>query len=174
MEAGLDTGPVLACESTTIRESDTGSSLHDRLSVMGSTLLASNLEAIRQRTLVPQPQDDALATYAHKLHKAEAMIDWQDPAQEIARKVQAFNSWPIAETRLEGRQLRIWEARAVATHTEAVPGTVLSAGKDGITVACGSGVLHLLHVQLPGARAVSAADFVNAHAIKGIRLGGDG
>ncbi len=173
MEAGLDTGPVLACSRTEIHDDDTGSRLHDRLAALGGALMAEHLDAIDRQQLVPQPQDDALATYAHKLDKAEARIDWQQPAVDIERQVRAFNAWPVAETRLDGKQLRIWEAHAVDTGTRAVPGEVTAAGRDGIQVACGAGVLAVTRLQLPGARPVSATDFINAHDIAGQQLGGE-
>lgn len=172
MEAGLDTGPVLACRQTPILPDDTGSRLHDRLAVLGGELLAAELDVIAAGSLQPQPQDDTLATYAHKLDKREARLDWDADAGSLARQVRAFNAWPVAETSLDDRQLRIWEARAEDTDSTASPGTVLSADPDGIRVACGKGVLRLLSVQLPGGRPVAAADFVNAHRITGTRLGG--
>jgi len=173
MEVGLDTGPVLACRSCEIGEAETGSQLHDRLARLGGRLLADNLDAVERGALIPRPQDDSQATYAHKLEKSEALIDWGGKAPDIARKVRAFNSWPVAETRYRGRQLRIWEAVPGAVKPAAEPGTVLSAGRDGIEVACGSGTLMLGTVQLPGGRPVNAADFANAHDLRGVRLGGD-
>lgn len=171
MDAGLDTGPVLASAICRIETGDTGGRLHNRLSVMGAELLKENLERIRQGELVPRPQDESRASYADKLEKAEAMIDWTRSAEQIERQVCAFNPWPVAETRYSGRQLRIWEAHAIALPVEQPPGSVLVAGRDGIDVACGAGVLRLLVVQLAGARQVSAADFINAHSLKGVRLG---
>jgi methionyl-tRNA formyltransferase len=171
MEAGLDTGPVLACRRCRIEANDTASSLHDRLSRLGGDLLAGNLDALEHASLLPQPQDPALVTHADKLDKAEARIDWTAAAVHLARQVRAFNSWPVAETRYQGRQLRIWEAVPVTRQITEPPGTVLSAAKAGIEVACGEGVLRLLTVQLPGGRPVSAGDFINAHTLDGVRLG---
>ena len=171
MEAGLDTGPVLACRSTPIRPDDTGSRLHDRLAKLGGELLGAELDALERGTLSPVPQDDTKATYAGKLDKAEARLDWNADAEDLARKVRAFNAWPVAETTLAGRQLRIWDAVSVSEQSTAAPGTVLVADQDGILVACGRGILRLLSLQLPGGRPVAAKDFVNAHKIADLRLG---
>jgi len=171
MDAGLDTGPVLACSSCDITTDDTGSRLHDKLALLGARLLAQNLVALENADLNLCPQDGALASYAGKLQKSEARIDWKGSAADIANKVRAFNSWPVAETRYDGRQLRIWEAYPLSTASNALPGTVLSASRAGIEVACGAGRLCIRKVQLPGARAIAAGDFINAHALQGVLLG---
>lgn len=171
MEAGLDTGPVLAKAACPIDSGETGSSLHDKLALLGAQLLADNLDALEQGGLEPVVQDEQLASYAAKLDKQEALIDWKLSAQQIERQVRAFNSWPVAETRFDGQQLRIWEACVLQQSSDALPGSVISTGKDGIDVACGSGILRLLRLQSPGRQPVSAADFVNAHALDGVVLG---
>ena len=170
MDAGLDTGPVLASARCPIEADDSGSRLHDRLAQQGAQLLSDNLAAIERGELAAVPQDDALACYASKLEKAEARIDWTMAADEIMRRIRAFNAWPVAETRYGGRQLRIWDARVIACAADALPGTVLVADKEGVEVACGKDCLQILKLQLPGGRAVSAGEFVNAHAIAGMRL----
>jgi methionyl-tRNA formyltransferase len=171
MEAGLDTGPILASERCPIPEDMTGGQLHDRLAEMGAQLLRDNLERFLQGQLELQPQDDRLATYAGKLDKREALIDWNRPAVEIGRQVRAFNPWPVAETRFSGKQLRIWEAQPLKANGDHPPGRVLAATRQGIDVACGKGILRLQRVQLPGARALEAADFVNAQTLEGVTLG---
>ena len=173
MDAGLDTGPVLASIACPIVPDDTGSRLHDKLAQLGGQLLADRLGALQRGELEPRQQDGTQACYAEKLKKSEARIDWADPATDIFRRIRAFNAWPVAETQYAGRQLRIWDAGVVSGDAQALPGTVVSAGKPGIEVACGTGMLRLLELQLPGARAVTAGEFVNAHAMAGIRLGSE-
>jgi len=173
MDAGLDTGPVLVCSRCEIAADDTGERLHDKLSLLGARLLSGNLAALEKAELEAHPQDESLASYAGKLQKSEARIDWKASAIDIANKIRAFNSWPVAETRYEGRQLRIWEAYPLPADSDTMPGTVLSASRAGIEVACGKGRLCINKVQLPGARVIDAADFINAHALEGELLGGE-
>ena len=171
MEEGLDSGPMLASARCPIAADDSGSRLHDKLAQLGADLLGDNLAALEQKALVAQLQDERLVTYASKIEKSEALIDWERSANDIALQVRAFNSWPVAETRYQGRQLRIWEAVALDDEAPAEPGLVVSATRSGIDVACGEGCLRLLSVQLPGAKAVAASDFINAHSLQGDYLG---
>jgi methionyl-tRNA formyltransferase len=173
MDEGLDTGGVLASSVCPIEPDDTGSRLHDKLALQGAQLLSANLAALELGELEPRQQDEALACYAGKLKKSEAQIDWNLPAVEIMRRVRAFNAWPVAETRFAERQLRIWDARVIPGDANMLPGTVVSADKKGIEVACGADRLRLLQLQLPGGRVVAAGEFVNAHAMEGVRLGGE-
>lgn len=162
MEKGLDTGPVLLRTATPIQPDDTGGSLHDRLAQLGAETLAEGLAQLRESgaALPSETQDHAQATYAHKLEKAEAILDWQQPASALARKVRAFSPWPVAEAMLEGERLRIH--RALAIDGAGAPGEVIAAGRDGIDVACGEGALRLLLVQRDGGRAMAAFDYLNA------------
>lgn len=170
MEAGLDTGPMLAKAACPIGPADTAADLHDRLAAMGGELLAASLEALLAGTLREERQDEALATYAAKLEKAEAELDWRRPAAELLRRVNAFNPWPVAQTGLHDQVLRVWRAERIAGSGD--PGTVVRAGRDGVDVACGEDCLRLLEVQLPGGRRIAAADLANSQApLVGVRLG---
>jgi methionyl-tRNA formyltransferase len=172
MEAGLDTGPVFTQAACPIPPGITGGELHDGLAMLGAMLLHATLPDILSRRLAPQPQDDALATYAPKLNKTDLELDWNQPALELERRVLAFNPWPVTHTRLEDSILRIWRAAAdEAEPVTAPPGTVLREDASGIVVATGSGVLRLTEVQLPGGKPMPAAAFLNARRLAGQRLG---
>ncbi len=162
MEAGLDTGPMLSKSTTPIYPDDTGASLHDRLAEQGAQLMAQALPGIEALISSAQPQTEALANYAHKLEKNEAQINWQQPAESIERQIRAFNGWPVASSELAGVTLRIWEAAALEDTTHELPGTLLEANKQGITVSCGEGtVLALTTMQMPGKKPLSAALLLN-------------
>ncbi len=170
MDEGLDTGPVYLMRETPIEREDTAATLHDRLARLGAEALMEALPGIAAGTLQPRPQDESGATYAPKLEKKEAFIDWTQPAWRIERKVQAFNPWPVAQTRYEQANLRIWEAHAIEGMA-AAPGTVMAAGREGVDVATGDGLLRITRLQMPGKKPVTAQDFINAHAIQGVVLG---
>ena len=163
MEKGLDTGPVLLSQSVAIGEQETGGQLHDRLAELGAQVLADGLGLLRAGIRpVPRPQPALGVTYAHKLDKAEAKLDWSQPAAVLARRVRAFNPWPVAEAVLAGERLRIHGAVAIDAPAGAAPGTVLAAGRDGIDVACGEGALRIRVLQRDGGKAITAADWLNA------------
>jgi methionyl-tRNA formyltransferase len=163
MEKGLDTGPVLLSQRLAINDNETGGQLHDRLAELGAQTLADGLGLLRGGLRpVAQPQSAAAVTYAHKLDTAEAKLDWSQSGTVLARKVRAFNPWPIAEATLAGERIRIHGAIALALAHQAAPGSVLQAGRDGIDVACGDGALRLRVLQREGGKAITAADFLNA------------
>ncbi len=170
MELGLDTGPMLLVSTVQLAENETGGSLHDRLSTLGATALMDALPGIADGSLQGQPQDDEQSCYARKLDKSEAWIDWQQPASVIERQVRAFNPWPVAQGKYENANMRIWNAHAISG-VAAAPGTVMAAGRDGIDVATVDGLLRITRLQMPGKRAMSAQDFLNANAVQGIVLG---
>ena len=175
MDVGLDTGPMLLRRSLRIAPDDTAGTLHDRLAAEGANALLKALDSLADGTAMPQPQPEAGVTYAAKLEKAEARIDWSARAIEIERKVRAFNPWPIAETLNEGEQLRVLKASAETDDSTRLggqpPGTILSTSEGAVLVQCGMGRLAITEVQRPGKRPVSARDFANQAPLVGRRLG---
>jgi methionyl-tRNA formyltransferase len=163
MEKGLDTGPVLLAQRTPIGADETGGQLHDRLAALGAQVLADGLGLLRAGMRpVPQPQSTDGVTYAHKLDKAEARLDWTQPAAALARKVRAFQPWPVAEGEVAGERLRIHGAIALDESHDAPPGTLLRAGRDGLDIACGAGALRVRVLQREGGKAITAVDYLNA------------
>ncbi|MDF3932557.1 methionyl-tRNA formyltransferase, partial [Pseudomonas citronellolis] len=160
MEAGLDTGPMLLKVTTPISAEDTGGSLHDRLARLGPPAVIEAIAGLAAGTLVGDVQDDALATYAHKLNKDEAKLDWSRPAVELERSVRAFDPWPVCHTTLNGEPLKVWAARLGEGRGE--PGKILDASRDGLLVGCGEGSLLLTRVQLPGGKPLAFADLFNS------------
>ena len=174
MEAGLDTGPMLASSSVSIAERDNAKTLHDRLAPLGAQLMAETLEGLRSGRVREAAQPADGVTYAAKIDKAEAQIQWQRSAEEISRQVRAFNPWPMAETRFNGEQLRIWAAEPIespALQGTAAPGSVLTAASEGIDVVCGSGILRVLKLQLAGRKPLPAEEFLRGQRLDGTRFG---
>ena len=164
MAAGLDTGPMLLKHSISIADIDTSASLHNRLAASGSISLIETLAQIDN--LDAKPQDDKQACYAAKLSKEEGAIDWHTSAQAISRQVRGLNPWPVAYTDYGAQRLRIWFAEAEAqtdahmdTHTQ--PGTIIAYSKEGITVACGQGLLLISQLQWPGGKAMTNPQLKN-------------
>ena len=166
MEAGLDTGPMLLKAVTPITREDTGGSLHDRLAELGPPAVIEAIAGLAAGTLVGDVQDDSLATYAHKLNKDEARIDWNRPASELERQIRAFNPWPICHTTLNGETMKVLAANVPYLNHEQAPGTILGASKEGLLVSCGKGALRLTRLQLPGGKALNFSDFFNSRREK--------
>ena len=194
MDAGLDTGPMLAQRAVRIEPSATSAMLHDELARLGAGLLLEVIAALESGSAKPRAQETEGVRYAHKLEKREAMIDWSADASGIARQVRGCNPWPIAETRLAGLQVRVWQADALAAPNEAgadalatpneagadalpSPGSVLGLRDGRLLVACGKGVLAIDKLQSAGKRIVTAAEFAHGHAsaqgqtIEGLKFG---
>lgn len=169
MAAGLDTGAMLAKREVAIDEAMTAGDLHDQLAELGGPALVAVLDALPDG-LQPEAQDDAQATYAHRLDKAEAAVDWQQSATDIARLIRAFAPWPVAHAGLDGQRLRLWQARALEQSSQARPGQVIAAGRDGIDVATGKGVLRITELQMPGRKRMQAADAANGRDWLGVCL----
>ncbi|HTD71879.1 MAG TPA: methionyl-tRNA formyltransferase [Steroidobacteraceae bacterium] len=174
MEAGLDTGPILASSRVSIEARDTAKTLHDRLAPVGAQLMAETLDGLSSGRAREAAQPADGVTYAAKIDKAEAQIQWQRSAEEISRQVRAFNPWPMAETRFNGEQLRIWAAESLespALQGTASPGSVLTAAPEGIDVVCGRGILRILKLQLAGRKPLPAAEFLRGQRLDGTRFG---
>jgi methionyl-tRNA formyltransferase len=171
MEAGLDTGPMLLTRAVPIDARETAASLHDRLATLGAQALLDALDQIAEGTATPRTQPVDGVTYATKLRKEEAVIDWSRPAAEIDRQIRAFDPWPVAETSLHGRQLRVWQATPIDAPVSREPGEVIATSAAGIDVSTGKGVLRLTRVQSAGRKVLSVAEFLKAHRLDGAVLG---
>ncbi len=180
MEAGLDTGPMLARVSCPLGSNETGGSLHDKLAGIGPELLLETIAQLAEGGLTAEIQDDTQATYAPKLSKAEAEINWGSSASEIDRKVRAFNPFPVAYCALgaegQGERLRIWagtaveepglalQEKAVSAEELGTPGCIIASSEEGILVACGEGVYRIEEVQLPGRKRLPVAEVLKSRA----------
>lgn len=174
LEAGLDTGPVFATAKTPIGADETAGELEARLAQLGADTLGVLLDELLAGRRRPQPQPDAGITYARKISKSEARIDWRESAGAIARKLRAFNPWPVAETQFDGQQLRCYSGEVLGTESPAanqVPGQVVAIDPRGIHVQTGAGALLLRSVQAPGRQRVAAADFARGRTLVGRVLG---
>jgi methionyl-tRNA formyltransferase len=166
MDAGLDTGAMLALAATPIHAHDTTATLHDRLAEIGAPLLVTTLARLARGEITPQTQDSTDASYAGKLKKEEARLNWNADAELLARRVRAFNPWPVAHTTLDGQALRLWHAQPESkTSAGRPPGTVLSADADGVRVQCAGGVLRITRLQLEGGKVLDAHAFLNGRPL---------
>jgi methionyl-tRNA formyltransferase len=166
MDAGLDTGAMLLTDTLSIAPDDTTASLHDRLAEMGGDLMVQALVKAQVGQLKPVVQPEAGVSYAHKIGKAEAAVDWTQAAEVIARRVRAFNPFPGAAAHLSGEAIKLWQVHVQARAHDVKPGTVLSADDQGVCVACGQDVLCVTQLQRAGAKRLSAAEFLRGFALK--------
>lgn len=163
MEAGLDTGPMLLMERLAISADDTAQTLHDKLAALGAQLIVTALDKLARGELQATPQPETGVTYAAKIDKREAEVDWRKPAVELERSLRAFNPFPGAGAHLNGTPIKLWAARVVDMRGE--PGTVLDVSGTGITVACGDDALQLTLLQKPGGKRLPAADFLHGFPV---------
>lgn len=170
MTAGLDCGPVYIEEAVAIGAEETAGELHDRLAALGGELLVRHFDAIVSDALDAVEQDDSRATYAGKISKQDARLDWQEPAEALHRRVRAYNPVPGAFFLLDDTPIKCWRAGVVVGAPGTAAGEVVSAGRDGIVVACGRDALRLDSLQRPGKRSVTAGEFAAAVAMTGRRL----
>lgn len=163
MNEGLDTGDILSQTSCEIFSNDTSGSLSERLSQIGADLLLKTIENIEKNNITPRKQNNAAATYASKIQKQQAQLDWTKPADYLARCVRAYNPTPVAYTQFNQALLRVWQAACVQEPVSEKPGTLLRVSKDGIDIATGKDTLRLLQIQMPGKKSQSALDFIHAY-----------
>ena len=175
MDAGLDTGPVLMKKTVPITEEETAQSLHDKLAALGAGLIVEALSIMGQSGLPEQPQPVEGVTYASKLDKAEACIDWTQPAQLVHRAIRAYCPFPGAHSAIKGAELKLWKATPSTWPADlpaVPPGSVIAADATGVSVACGEGLLIVQELQRPGARRLGAAEFLRGFPIaSGDRFG---
>jgi methionyl-tRNA formyltransferase len=165
MDAGLDTGGMLIKRACAISPTDNGATLHDKLAALGASSIVEALHLLQDGKLQPVPQDNAQATYAAKLSKAEALIDWSRSATHLDCAIRAYNPFPVSNTVIHDTPVRIWQA-SVRSELNGNPGTVLAVEKSGVMVACGEGALNLEVLQRPNAKALPAAQFIQGFAIR--------
>ncbi|MFM9438497.1 methionyl-tRNA formyltransferase [Janthinobacterium sp. CG_23.3] len=171
MEEGLDTGPMLAIERVTIGAQDNTGTLHDTLAALGGRMIVAALRKMEQGALEAVPQPEAGVTYAAKISKDEAALDFALPALELGLKIRAFNPFPGATAQVDGVTIKLWAAEAMEADSAEAPGQVLAAdAQHGIVVACGAGSLRLTELQKPGGKRLPAAEFIKGFAIDGARF----
>jgi len=169
MTAGLDSGPVFAQQSVRIGDTESAGELLDRLALLGGEMLCEQVPDILDGKLEAEPQDENSVTYAGKIRKSDAAMNWRKSATELLREVRAYKPVPGAFFDLDGEQIKCWSAE-IADGQSGTVGTVISAGRDGIDVACGEGVLRMLELQRPGRGRISAGEFTDQTSIMGRRL----
>lgn len=171
MDTGLDTGPILEQIPCAIDPKDSSERLHNKLAKLSPQALLDVLDKLDTGILLPVPQDESKASYAHKIQKEDARIDWNQSAKEIQQQIMAYNPWPVAFTEIDNKIIRIWQGHAVEGSGE--PGTILAANKEGITICTKQDAFCVTELQLPGKRAIAARDVLNAHKdlfLPGVKL----
>lgn len=162
MDVGLDTGDMLYKLSCPITDEDTSATLYDKLAELGPKGLIDTLQQLADNRVQPEVQDEALVTYAEKLSKEEARLDWSLPAAQLERCIRAFNPWPMSWLEIDGQPVKVWQASVIAGPVNAAPGTIVEANKQGIQVATVEGILNLESLQPAGKKAMSAQDLLNS------------
>ena len=171
MEEGLDTGPMMLIESLPITDDDTTGSLHDKLAALGGRMIVEAMEKLERGALPATPQPEEGANYAAKIAKEEAALDFSQSAEQLARRIRAFNPFPGATGRFGDTVVKLWQARPVTVVQQGEPGQVLSAdAQGGIVVACGEGALLLTELQKPGGKRLPAAEFLKGFPLEGGRF----
>jgi len=166
MDAGLDTGAMLLAQAVPIGPDDSTARLHDRLAALGGQLIVQALHRAEAGALTPTPQPAEGVSYAHKVEKSEALVDWHRPAAQIAARIRAFDPFPGAVSTIGGETVKLWAARASAAANSAAPGTVVAASSAGIAVATGDGTVTLTELQRAGGKRLPAADFLRGFSIE--------
>ena len=166
MDEGIDTGDMIMKEEVALAEDETGGSLFDKLSVTGAKLCVRAMEAIENGTAVYTPQKEAEATHTGKIQKEMGSIDWSKDVEVIERLIRGLNPWPSAYTRLDDKNLKIWKAEVVSHEVKTAPGCILKAGKGGLLIQAGNGILALLEVQLEGKKRMTTDAFLRGYAVE--------
>ena len=171
MDKGLDTGAMIAHRRVALEPSWNASNLHDVLAPLGAELLLESLDNIEEAIQQAEAQDESQATYAPRLTKQQAEIDWHKPVVELLREIRAFNPWPVSHTSLDDDNVRVWSARAAGGVGKELPGVVVAHDNDGVFVSCADGVLQVTELQFSGRNRCSAAQAMNARNLRGCVLG---
>lgn len=164
MDVGLDTGDMLHIETCPIESHDTSGSIYEKLQALGPKALINTVDKIAQSDITPIPQDNDLATYAHKLTKEEAEINWQDSAEQIERNIRGYQPWPVATMQLNGNTIKVWQATLLPETSDKPAGTILRADKQGLVIATGTTPIAITQLQPPGKKPMSIADFINGRS----------
>ena len=167
MEEGLDTGPMLAMHSVPIAGDDTTGSLHDKLAILGAKMIVTALAKLEQGDLPATPQPQAGVTYAAKIAKEEAQLDFRQPAAVVARKIRAFNPFPGASAIFNDVAVKLWQAEVVDNNDIGVPGQIMQADGEGVVIACGTGAVRVTQLQKPGGKRLAAREFLQGFPLAG-------